>query len=117
MGIAVAVILLIQLINVGAFHQYGQNHRTVTALNCKTGSLNIGSTFSSPESVSAMMRDVAEAIVAARDAQVSLALVDVPIPVTGKIINCLLSNMISHRYNRYRDGFSASSQFLPCEIH
>jgi hypothetical protein len=53
-------------------------------LLCKTGGLNVDSQFLSPDSVSAMMKDVAEAIIAARDARVSLALVDVPVPVTGK---------------------------------
>ena len=52
-------------------------------LACKTGSLAVDSQFLSPDSVSAMMKDVAEAIIAARDARVSLALVDVPVPVTG----------------------------------
>ena len=81
-----ATILLALSGNTSAFHHNGQQGRSVSALNCKSGSLNPGSTFSSPESVSQMMRDVAEAIVAARDAQVSLALVDVPIPVTGKLL-------------------------------
>ena len=82
---AFAVIFLALSGNTSAFQHNGQHCRSVSALNCKSGSLNPGSTFSSPESVSQMMRDVAEAIVAARDAQVSLALVDVPIPVTGKL--------------------------------
>jgi hypothetical protein len=55
-----------------------------SSLLCKTGGLNVDSQFLSPDSVSAMMKDVAEAIIAARDARVSLALVDVPVPVTGK---------------------------------
>lgn len=54
-----------------------------TTLLCKTGGLNVDAQFLSPDSVSAMMKDVAEAIIAARDARVSLALVDVPVPVTG----------------------------------
>jgi hypothetical protein len=57
-----------------------------SSLLCKTGGLNVDSQFLSPDSVSAMMKDVAEAIIAARDARVSLALVDVPVPVTGKYL-------------------------------
>ena len=45
----------------------------------------MGATFNSPDSVAAMMKDVAKAIIAARDAQISLALVDVPVPVTGML--------------------------------
>ena len=55
-----------------------------STLLCKTGGLNVDSQFLSPDSVSVMMKDVAEAIIAARDARVSLALVDVPVPVTGE---------------------------------
>ena len=61
----------------------GSIKATTTALRCKSGSLTVGSTFNSPDSVSAMMKDVATAIIAARDAQISIALVDVPVPVTG----------------------------------
>lgn len=57
--------------------------RCTFELSCRTGGFSVGSSFTSPESVSRMMKDVAEAIIAARDAQVSLALVDVPVPVTG----------------------------------
>ena len=57
------------------------------AIQCKSGGLSVGSTFNSPDSVSAMMKDVAKAIIAARDQQVSVALVDVPVPVTGKLRN------------------------------
>ena len=53
------------------------------SLPCTSGGLSVGSTFNSPDSVSAMMKDVAKAIIAARDAQISVALVDVPVPVTG----------------------------------
>jgi hypothetical protein len=60
--------------------------RSDFALNCRTGGFSLGSSFTSPESVSRMMKDVAEAIIAARDAQVSLALVDVPVPVTGRFL-------------------------------
>jgi hypothetical protein len=54
-----------------------------SSLKCQTGGSTTGSTFNSPASISAMMKDVAKAIIAARDAQVSVALVDVPVPVTG----------------------------------
>ena len=57
------------------------------AIECKSGGLSVGATFNSPDSVAAMMKDVAKAIIAARDAQISLALVDVPVPVTGMLNN------------------------------
>lgn len=93
-------------VNISAFHHNGRQRRAVSALNCKSGSLNPGSTFTSPESVSQMMRDVAEAIVAARDAQVSLALVDVPIPVTGKLsMDSSITRYVSNEYILQHEKF------------
>lgn len=77
------ILLCLTIIStVESFNQL-RDVRSAFALHCKTGSFGVGSSFTSPESVSKMMKDVAEAIIAARDAQVSLALVDVPVPVTG----------------------------------
>ena len=43
----------------------------------------IGSTLQTPDSVANMMTDVANAIVAARDNDINIGLVEIPIPVTG----------------------------------
>jgi hypothetical protein len=78
------ILLCLTIISTVESFKHLKDVRSDFALQCKTGSFNVGSSFTSPESVSKMMKDVAEAIIAARDAQVSLALVDVPVPVTGR---------------------------------
>ena len=82
-------------------------------LQCNSGGVSVGSTFNSPDSVSAMMKDVAKAIIAARDAQISLALVDVPVPVTGMSrnnINSMWTKIISivHGIRKIMNHTSAS---------
>jgi hypothetical protein len=45
--------------------------------------LQPGAIFKSPDTIAAMMIDVAKGIAAAKENNVALALVDVPLPVTG----------------------------------
>jgi hypothetical protein len=45
--------------------------------------LQPGATFKSPDTIAAMMVDVAKGITAAKENNVALVLVDVPLPVTG----------------------------------
>ena len=79
--------ILLVISNLDTVLSYNRVKSSITRgdyfLQCNSGGVSVGATFNSPDSVSAMMKDVAKAIIAARDAQISLALVDVPVPVTG----------------------------------
>ena len=83
--------ILLVISNLDTILSYSGVKRSTTRYNhflqCNSGGISVGTTFNSPDSVSAMMKDVAKAIIAARDAQISVALVDVPVPVTGMSFN------------------------------
>lgn len=83
--------ILLVISNLDTILSYSGVKRSTTRCNhflqCNSGGISVGTTFNSPDSVSAMMKDVAKAIIAARDAQISVALVDVPVPVTGMSFN------------------------------
>lgn len=67
-----------------AFRGGGPSFRlSTTRHQCTTGSFKVGATFTSPQTIEEMMRNVAVAIAAARDADVPYGLVDIPLPVTG----------------------------------
>ena len=80
-----AAVILISLTSASAYRLGGHPtyRKTATRHQCTTGSFSVGATFTSPQSIAEMMRDVATAVAAARDANVPYGLVDVPLPVTG----------------------------------
>ena len=77
------LIVLVMTHMITAFRPIRSTVRRLTSLDCATGPAKVGSSFTSPASIGDMMYDIAVAIEKARDNDVRVGLVDLPIPVTG----------------------------------